>query len=409
MPQMRSLDSSDMDSHKAESSAQDSKLNSGLESNILDSDILGASGGICDTSATKTKSAQSDISASNTSAAKNINAAKNASLAKSCTTIESTLFTFDKDYLISAQNSTSSASNFTSGSARHALNHASGSASGNTLLTPDSASARESASMSESALDSAFASESAPAPEFSYNPWHGCTRISEGCQNCFIYTIDSMHGKDASILRRNKNFALPIARTRQGGYKIPSGAIIWLCFSSDFLLKGADMWRDEVWAMIRERRDCTFIFFTKRITRLESCLPSDWGEGYENVIIGCSVENQKRADERLGVFLRLPIKRRYIIAAPLIAPLDLRAYLGGGVELVSVGGESGRDARVCRYEWVLNIRGQCREAGVAFHFHQLGARFVKDGKLYKIPKHLSRQQAQKAGINLARNSRDILV
>ncbi|OBV29960.1 hypothetical protein BKN38_04405 [Helicobacter sp. CLO-3] len=233
--------------------------------------------------------------------------------------------------------------------------------------------------------------------------------MSEGCQNCFIYTIDSIHGKDASILRRNKNFALPIARTRQGGYKIPSGAIIWLCFSSDFLLKGADMWRDEVWAMIRERRDCTFIFFTKRIARLESCLPSDWGEGYENVIIGCSVENQKRADERLSVFLRLPIKRRYIIAAPLIAPLDLRAYLGGGVELVSVGGESGRDARACRYEWVLDIREQCREAGVAFHFHQLGARFVKDGKLYKIPKHLSRQQAQKAGINLARNSRDILV
>ncbi|WP_233712869.1 MULTISPECIES: DUF5131 family protein [unclassified Helicobacter] len=378
-PPMHRLDSSDMDSHKAESS-------------FLDSDISSASS-----------------SAHNASATKNTNATKNPSLAKSRTTIESTLFTFDKDCLISTQNNTSSASNFASNSARHALKHASGSVSSNALLMADSASARESTLESTHTLDSAFAPNSAPAPEFSYNPWHGCTRISEGCQNCFIYTIDSIHGKDASILRRNKNFALPIARTRQGGYKIPSGAIIWLCFSSDFLLKGADMWRDEVWAMIRERRDCTFIFFTKRIARLESCLPSDWGEGYENVIIGCSVENQKRADERLSVFLRLPIKRRYIIAAPLIAPLDLRAYLGGGVELVSVGGESGRDARACRYEWVLDIREQCREAGVAFHFHQLGARFVKDGKLYKIPKHLSRQQAQKAGINLARNSRDILV
>ena len=48
------------------------------------------------------------------------------------------------------------------------------------------------------------------------------------------------------------------------------------------------------------------LLFTKRIERLAECLPPDWGEGYENVIIGCTVENQDRADARLPLFLSCP-------------------------------------------------------------------------------------------------------
>ena len=76
--------------------------------------------------------------------------------------------------------------------------------------------------------------------------------------------------------------------------------------------------------MMRRRRDCWFYFFTKRIDRLAECLPPDWGEGYENVIIGCTVENQDRADARLPLFLELPIRHRTVIAAPLLTALDLR-------------------------------------------------------------------------------------
>ena len=66
------------------------------------------------------------------------------------------------------------------------------------------------------------------------------------------------------------------------------------------------------------RKDCWFYFFTKRIDRLEQCLPSDWGDGYDNVLIGCTVENQDRADYRLPIFLSLPIKHKSIIVSPIL-------------------------------------------------------------------------------------------
>lgn len=62
------------------------------------------------------------------------------------------------------------------------------------------------------------------------------------------------------------------------------------------------------------------------------------------------------------------------------------------------GGESGQDARICDYNWILDLRRQCGEAGVAFHFKQTGARFLKDGKLYRIPRARQHEQAARAGI-----------
>lgn len=57
-------------------------------------------------------------------------------------------------------------------------------------------------------------------------------------------------------------------------------------------------------------------------------------------------------------------------------------------------------ARVCDYDWVLSLREQCRAAGVAFCFHQTGALFRKDGKLYRIPRVQQRPQARRADIDL---------
>ena len=135
-----------------------------------------------------------------------------------------------------------------------------------------------------------------------WNPWHGCTKISPGCKFCYVYRQDEMYGNPTASSRCTKNaaFDLPVQRGR-GGYKIPPGRIILTCFTSDFLLKDADPWRQDCWRMMRERSDCWFYFFTKRIDRLAECLPPDWGEGYDNVMIGCTVENQERADFRLPI------------------------------------------------------------------------------------------------------------
>ena len=114
-----------------------------------------------------------------------------------------------------------------------------------------------------------------------WNPWHGCTKISPGCRYCYVYRQDERYGsaEASSLCRKTKSFGLPVSRKRDGSYKIPSGKIIFTCFTSDFLLADADEWRDECWKMMKERKDCYFYFFTKRIDRLEKCLPPYWGDG----------------------------------------------------------------------------------------------------------------------------------
>lgn len=232
-----------------------------------------------------------------------------------------------------------------------------------------------------------------------WNPWHGCRKYSEGCQHCYVYRIDAAHGKDASQVYKNKEFDLPMRRKRDRTYQLAPGTFVYTCFSSDFFLEEADSWRQSAWEMIRWRSDLTFFIITKRITRFDECLPPDWGEGYENVHICCTVENQRQADIRLPVYQKAPIHHKSIICSPLLSAIDLRPYLGDWVEEVVVGGESGQEARPCDYNWVLDLREQCVQAGVPFHFMQTGARLIKDGKCYRIPRKYQHSQAKAAQID----------
>lgn len=235
-----------------------------------------------------------------------------------------------------------------------------------------------------------------------WNPWHGCHKISAGCKHCYVYREDAAFGSTTatSEVRRTRSFHMPLQLNRHKEWKYPAGSEFALCFTSDLLIEEADEWRGEVWDIIRRRSDCRFFFFTKRIDRLDRCLPSDWGDGYENVGIGCTVENQDRADFRLPIFLELPIKHRLIIAAPMLERIDLRRYLDPTKILeVSVGGESGKYARPLDYTWVLDMHRQCRESGVPFTFHQTGSYLLKEGHLYHIPREHQHSQAKKAGLN----------
>ena len=129
-----------------------------------------------------------------------------------------------------------------------------------------------------------------------WNPWHGCTRVSEGCDNCYMYYNDERRGIDGSRVVRTKNFDYPVQRTRSGSYRIRPGELIRVCMTSDFLVPEADPWRDEAWSIIRERPDVRFYILTKRPERFATCLPSDWGDGWDNVMLNVTCENQRRAD-----------------------------------------------------------------------------------------------------------------
>lgn len=231
-----------------------------------------------------------------------------------------------------------------------------------------------------------------------WNPWHGCHKCSPGCLNCYVYYLDAKRNIDASNVRKVKaNFNLPIKKNRKGEYKVKSGVDLATCFTSDFFLAEADEWRDEAWEIIRQRPDVNFLICTKRIERFNDCIPADWEEGYDNVIIAVTVENQEKVKERLPIFLESKIRHRYIFASPLLEEIDLLPYLSSEkIEMVSVGGESYDKARVCDFDWVKKIRNDCLSKGVKFDYHQTGSNFLKDGVSYKIKHHDEYSQAKKA-------------
>ena len=90
--------------------------------------------------------------------------------------------------------------------------------------------------------------------------------------------------------------------------------IIYTCFSTDFLIEEADECRKDCWKMIKERQDCTFLFLTKRIDRFNNSIPEEWNDGYDNVVVCCTIENQKNADYKLSIFKELQIKHKCITA-----------------------------------------------------------------------------------------------
>lgn len=105
------------------------------------------------------------------------------------------------------------------------------------------------------------------------------------------------------------------------------------------------------------------------------------------------------ADKRLPLFLSYPIKRRFIACAPLLGAIDLSSYLHG-VDHVTVGGETGREARECNCDWVLSIRKQCVEANVTFWFKNTGSLFRRNGAVEKINPFKQTGMAKELGINI---------
>lgn len=231
-----------------------------------------------------------------------------------------------------------------------------------------------------------------------WNPWHGCVKVSEGCQNCYVYYLDGLRGRDAHNISRNKtDFQLPLRRNKQGEFKIPVGTEVQTCFTSDFFIKQADEWRPEVWEMIRQRSDLRFLIPTKRVERFLECIPQDWGEGYDNVAIAVSIENQQQANNRMPLFINLPIKHRIVFLCPLLEYVDLSEYyFANNIELVSVCGESYENARVCDFEWVKKIYCECKIHNVPFLFHQTGSKLQMGDHIFQIPREREFEQAKKA-------------
>ncbi len=227
--------------------------------------------------------------------------------------------------------------------------------------------------------------------DHSWNPWQGCHPLAGrgACSVCYAMREMSRYGKNPHKVIRSakKTFELPVSKGRGGDFKLKFGERVFACSWSDWFHKDADEWRDEAWEIIRMRPDLVFMILTKRVLRIEECLPADWGEGWENVWLGSSVEDRWALDSTMGAFLRVPAKVHFLSCEPLLGPVDLSPWLADGelkelfvrcygrapvLDWVICGGETGPGASSPDVEWVRLLRDQCRAHEIPFFFKRWG-------------------------------------
>ncbi|MBQ8288186.1 MAG: DUF5131 family protein, partial [Clostridia bacterium] len=140
---------------------------------------------------------------------------------------------------------------------------------------------------------------------------------------------------------------------------------------------------------------------TKRAQRIARCLPSDWGDGWDNVSFSVSCENQERLEQRIPYLLEIPAKHRWVSLKPFIGEVDIAPYLATGkIETVLAGGENYLGSRPLHYEWVKKVHDACKQYGVQLIFGQTGNVFVMNGKEYKIRNRTDQMvQALKSGLH----------
>ena len=205
----------------------------------------------------------------------------------------------------------------------------------------------------------------------------------------------SRTGFNFDEVTRTKTWADPI-RWQRKAEEAGRPETVFTCSWSDWFHEAADAWRPEAWEVVRKCPNLIFQILTKRPENTRARLPEDWGDGYPNVWLGVSAENQKMADKRIPLLLETPAAVRFVSLEPLLGPVDLEIpwdELGMRppiceLDWVILGGESGPGFRPMPHAWALEIRDQCRVAGVAFFFKQSAAPRTEmgtklDGKEYK--------------------------
>lgn len=249
--------------------------------------------------------------------------------------------------------------------------------------------------------------------------WH-CEHATPGCENCYSETLNRRlgtgllfkpgHRKDVEMFLDEKMLTQPLRWQRP--------RMIFVCSMTDLFADFVpDEWLDQVFAVMALAPQHVFQVLTKRIDRMWGYIRSkkrkapEWvslpeiggkvllpyeGGVPTNVWIGVSVEDQRRADERIPALLDTPAAVRWISAEPLLGPVDLTNIWPDGtasmdalvgrashslgmvertacLDWVVAGGESGPGARPMHPSWARDLRDQCAATGVAFHFKQWGA------------------------------------
>lgn len=204
-----------------------------------------------------------------------------------------------------------------------------------------------------------------------WNPWQGCTRVSPGCANCYMFAErEGRFGIPSGVVTRSSpaTFLKPLSKAWREPRKI------FTCSWSDFFHEGADGWRSEAWGVIRHTPQHTYQILTKRPMRILDCLPTGWGDGWDNVWLGVSVESQETAWRASMLASTIPARVKFVSAEPLLGLVTFDREVLEKIHWIIGGGESGANARAANPEWFRSLRRQCDAMGVSYWHKQNGGR-----------------------------------
>lgn len=222
--------------------------------------------------------------------------------------------------------------------------------------------------------------------EYTWNPFHGCHKVSEGCKYCYMFRDKERYGQDPNkVVKSSKSvFNKPL--------KIDEPSMIFTCSWSDFFIEEGDQWRDEAWDIIRRTPHHTYQILTKRPERIKNNLPFDV---LKNVWIGVSIENNKHSN-RAKIFNTIGGYTTFISFEPLLEPLEWKDDFNN-VDWIIIGAESGNETgnykyRDCKNWWINDLVAKAKENNIKVFVKQIRL----DGKLLTdinlFPKELQYQE-----------------
>ena len=222
------------------------------------------------------------------------------------------------------------------------------------------------------------------------NGGHWCKKISEGCANCYAEEINlGKRFEFASHLKyagKAPNLILDEA-VLQSWVKLKKPHKIFVCSMTDMFGDWvSDDWLDQIFDAMSRAHQHTFQVLTKRPERMAEFIDKSLtcaGRILTNVWLGTSIENQKAVSDRASHLYKLYNRgwTTFYSVEPLLEEVQLNL---NPVNWVIVGGESGKGARPCHYEWVLGVVEQCQKSDTPAFVKQLGTNYFQGGASIKV-------------------------
>ena len=202
--------------------------------------------------------------------------------------------------------------------------------------------------------------------EKTWNPVTGCTKISEGCQNCYA---EKMTKRLQAMGQEKYQHGFDKIQIYTAAFEDNFGKKPKMIFvnsmSDTFTEKLKDYYISTILDHCSHFPQHKFQVLTKRSERLK-----DFNTFYsKNIWLGVTVELEKYKN-RIDDLRQTRAKVKFLSCEPLLG--DLGELDLSGINWVIVGGESGHNARPVHPDWIRNIQKQCQEQNVPFFFKQWG-------------------------------------